>query len=66
MLFSPTRKPKLNIMKYMLLSNSIQFSEPDYYIHIIFNYDTYVGIIQPKQYINLKQLGIFVAILYKF
>ena len=52
MLFSPTRKP--NPKKFILRSDSVHLTDPNYYTRAPFNYDTYADIIQLKKYVALS------------
>ena len=52
-LFSPKRKP--NLMKFMLLSDSVHLTDPKYFSHVHFNFDTHDDIIQPNQNVALTR-----------
>ena len=51
MLFSPKRKPYLNV--YMLWSDSVHLTDTKYFIHDPSKYDAHGEFIQPKQHMAL-------------
>ena len=60
MLCGPKRKPDSN--KYILRTDSIHLTDPSYYLHGPFNFDSHSDVITAKQHVALTQWEYFLTV----